>query len=175
MSLNDIRLNPHLLSNLYASVLVETNASDVPSLPPIDLPIPEMTPAAKDVHYLGKNERGILILVSNQDAVYLPDEELAFLTTILSACQLSLADVAIINWKTANYNLDEVQQRLGIRHILLFDVAPLDAGLPINFPHFQIQQFNHRTYLSSPSLSDVEKEVAVKRQLWPSLKKMFSI
>lgn len=175
MSLNDIRLNPQLLSDLYASVLVETNASDVPTIDiPVDNPV-QKTSAAKDMHYLGKNEKGILILVSNDHTVYLPDGELAFLTTILSACQLSLADVAIINWKTSGHNLDEVQQRLGIRHTLLFDVSPLGAGLPINFPHFQIQQFNHRTYLSSPALSDVEKEVAIKRQLWPSLKKMFSI
>jgi DNA polymerase III psi subunit len=175
MSLNDIRLNPQLLSDLYASLLVETNASDVPTIEiPAEISAPEKTPTAKEVHYLGKNEKGILILVSNEDAVCLPDVELAFLTTILAACQLSLADVAILNWKTP-HNLDEVQQHLGIRHVLLFDVSPLDAGLPINFPHFQIQQFNHRSYLSSPSLSDVEKEVAIKRQLWPSLKKMFSI
>jgi hypothetical protein len=175
MSLNDIRLNSQLISDLYASVLVETNASDVPTIDtPVDKPA-QKTPSAKEVHYLGKNEKGILILISNDDAVYLPDEELAFLTTILSACQLSLADVAIINWKTAGHDLNEVQQRLGIRHILLFDVSPLDAGLPINFPHFQIQQFNHRTYLSSPALSNVEKEVSIKRQLWPSLKKIFSI
>ena len=175
MSLNDIRLNSQLISDLYASVLVETNASDVPTLDiPVAKPV-QKTPLAKEVHFLGKNEKGILIIVTNDDAVYLPDDQLAFLTNILSACQLSLADVAIINWKTAGLDLNEVQQRLSIRHILLFDVSPLDAGLPINFPHFQIQQFNHRTYLSSPALSDVEKEVSIKRQLWPSLKNIFSI
>jgi len=172
MSLNDIQLKPQLLSGLYTSVLVETYARAVPTAQATNQ---KQAPASGDVNFLGKNEKGILILVSKSDAAYLPDEELSFLTTILAACQLSLADVAIINSRNNQVDLDKVQQQLGIRHILLFDVSPLDAGLPINFPHFQTQQFNHRTYLSSPALSDVEKDVVIKKQLWQSLKKMFSI
>jgi DNA polymerase III psi subunit len=173
MSLNDIQLKPQLISDLYSSVLIETNARAVPTTATVPKKETQVTSAPKD--FLGKNEKGILILVANPDAVYLPDEELSFLTTILAACQLSLADVAIINCKNTDIELEKVQQHLGIRHILLFDVSPLQAGLPINFPHFQIQQFNHRVYLSSPALSHVEKDVTIKRQLWPSLKKMFSI
>lgn len=186
MSLNDIKLQPRLVSDLYANTLVDTNTSSVPITAEIEQPVaapasqpaaaaPKEAPAQQGVNFLGRNEKGILILVSKDDAVYLPDGELNFLTTILSACQLSLADVAIVNWKTSRTELEGLQQQLGSRFILLFDVSPLEAGLPINFPHFQIQQFNGRTYLSSPTLSDVEKEVAIKRQLWPSLKKMFSI
>lgn len=186
MSLNDIKLQPRLISDLYANTLIDTSASNVPdapkSEPPAEKPAPspvaappKEAPAPGGTSFLGRNEKGILILVSKDDAVYLPDGELNFLTNILSACQLSLADVAIVNWKTAHTELGALQQQLGTRFILLFDVSPLDAGLPINFPHFQIQQFDGRTYLSSPALADVEKDVTVKRQLWPSLKKMFSI
>ena len=186
MSLNDIKLKPRLISDLYANTLVETDASSVPVIPaaaqtgdltPPLTAAPEVREAAapKSANFLGRNEKGILILVSKDNAVYLPDGELNFLTTILSACQLSLADVAIVNWKTAHPDLEPLQQQLAARFVLLFDVSPLEAGLPINFPHFQIQQFSGRTYLSSPALSEVEKEVAIKKQLWPSLKKMFSI
>jgi hypothetical protein len=186
MSLNDIKLQPKLISDLYTNTLVESNASNVPTTsetnqtarivtPEPVAPAPKEPPVPQGANFLGRNEKGILILVSKTDAVYLPDGELNFLTTILSACQLSLADVAIVNWKSSPVELNALQQQLGTRFILLFDVSPLDAGLPINFPHFQIQQFNGRTYLSSPALTDVEKEVAIKRQLWPSLKKMFSI
>lgn len=175
-----------MISDLYTNTLVETHTSGVPITP--ETPRTAMAtpavaarsetkeaPAPRGVNFLGRNEKGILILVAKDEAVYLPDAELNFLTTILSACQLSLADVAIVNWKTAQTDLEPLQQQLGTRFVLLFDVSPLEAGLPINFPHFQIQQFNSRTYLSSPPLSDVEKEVTIKRQLWPSLKKMFSI
>lgn len=186
MSLNDIKLTPRLISDLYANTLVETHTSSVPVMPAAaktsDASPPaaaatevQDAPAPKSANFLGRNEKGILILVAKDDAVYLPDGELNFLTTILSACQLSLADVAIVNWKTAHPDLEPLQQQLGSRFVLLFEVSPLEAGLPINFPHFQIQQFNGRTYLSSPALSEVEKDVPTKRQLWPSLKKMFSI
>lgn len=186
MSLNDIKLEPRLIADLYANSLVETHTSNVPVMPataktneaaPPAAAAPEAqeAPAPKGVNFLGRNEKGILILVAKDDAVYLPDGELNFLTAILSACQLSLGDVAIVNWKTAHPDLEPLQQQLGARFVLLFEVSPLEAGLPINFPHFQIQQFNGRTYLSSPALSVVEKEVTIKKQLWPSLKKMFSI
>lgn len=186
MSLNDIKLKPRLISDLYTNTLVESSTSNVPTAPPDSkifddpphasaAPKGAEVPAQKEVNFLGRNEKGILILVSKDDAVYLPDGELNFLTAILAACQLSLGDVAIVNWKTTRTDLAPLQQQLGSRFVLLFDVSPLEAGLPINFPHFQIQQFNGRTYLSSPALSDVEKEVTIKRQLWPSLKKMFSI
>lgn len=175
-----------MVSDLYTNTLVESSTSNVPitldttlpetaPAPQPAAPVPKEVPAQRGVNFLGRNEKGILILVSKDDAVYLPDGELNFLTTILSACQLSLADVAIVNWKTAQTDLEPLQQQLATRFILLFDVSPLEAGLPINFPHFQIQQFNGRTYLSSPALAEVEKEVTIKRQLWPSLKKMFSI
>lgn len=175
MSLNDIKLKPRLLSELYANSLVESNTSSVPVTPAPPAAAAKSPSARREVNYLGKNEKGILILVAKDDVAYLPDEELNFLTTILSACQLSLADVAIVNWKSASADLESLQKELNIRDVLLFDVAPLEAGLPINFPHFQIQQFNGRIYLSSPALTDVEKEVTIKRQLWPSLKRMFSI
>lgn len=186
MSLNDIKLKPRLISELYPNTLVESSTSSVPAtpsdnliseVPPPAAPAPKAAeaPAQKGVNFLGRNEKGILILVAKDDAVYLPDGELNFLTTILSACQLSLGDVAIVNWNTSRTELEPLQQQLGSCFVLLFDVSPLEAGLPINFPHFQIQQFNGRTYLSSPALSEVEKEVTIKRQLWPSLKKMFSI
>lgn len=168
MSLNDIQLKPQLLTDLYANVLIEYHTSDVPIKA-------KESPVSKNVNYLGKNEKGILIIISKIETAYLNDEELAFLTTILAACQLSLADVAIINWKNTSLELEQIQQQLGSKQILLFDVSPLEAGLPINFPFFQIQQFNNRTYLSSPALSLVEKDVSVKRQLWPSLKKLFCI
>ena len=186
MSLNDIKLKPRLISDLYTNSLVETHTSSVPVMPaaaktsapalaPAAAPKVTEAPTTRSANFLGRNEKGILVLVAKDDAVYLPDGELNFLTTILSACQLSLGDVAIVNWKTTHPDLEPLQQQLGSRFVLLFDVSPLEAGLPINFPHFQIQQFNGRTYLASPALSEVEKEVGIKRQLWPSLKKMFSI
>ena len=69
MSLNNISLPPQLLVDLYQNVLVQSNASA--------MPVKELIP------FLGKNGKNILILVNKKDSPYLPDKELAFLTTVL--------------------------------------------------------------------------------------------
>lgn len=160
MSLNQIQLNNQLLRGLYSSVLIETNATIVP--------------AKTDVKFLGKNEKCILVLINNEALPFLPESELAFLTTILSACKLSLADVAIVNLHALT-NPETITETVECKNVLLFGVEPLSIGLPIHFPHFQLQQFNKRTYLSAPPLSRIENEKGVKLNLWNSLKKLFGI
>ena len=57
MNLNDIKLSPQLLAGLYPDVLIEMNATHVPEKP--------------SKHYIGKNEKHILIIVSNDtDAIH---------------------------------------------------------------------------------------------------------
>lgn len=160
MSLNHIQLNNQLLTGLYSSVLIETNATIVP--------------AQTVVNYLGKNEKCILVLIKNESLAFLPDNELNFLSSILSACKLSLADVAIVNLFSLAAP-ETVTENIECKNVLLFGVEPLSIGLPIHFPHFQLQQFNKKTYLSAPPLSDIENYKEVKLNLWNNLKKMFGI
>ena len=160
MSLNQIQLNDQLLVGLYSSVLIQTNATIVP--------------AKTDVKYLGKNEKCILVLISNDSVPFLPDNELNFLTSILSACKLSLADVAIVNLHSTT-NPETIIEDVECKNVLLFGVEPLSIVLPIHFPHFQLQQFNKRTYLCAPPLSGIENDKAVKLNLWNNLKKLFGI
>ena len=52
----------------------------------------------------------------------------------------------------------------------------LDAevlGLPLQFPQYQVQQFNNQVYLSSASLTDLQKDKEEKLKLWNCLKKIF--
>ena len=70
--------------------------------------------------WLGENKKNILsLLVRHKDAVHIPDNELQFLTGMLSACQLSLADVAIVNlenYPDANYKpvIEQFQSRIAL-------------------------------------------------------------
>ena len=159
MSLNNISLPPKLVADLYPSSLIESDASsNKPSL----------------IKFLGKNQKNILILVSKENIPFIEENELKFLTSILSACKLSLADVAIINLKTvgiADYRF--FTKQLKSKTILLFDVDSQAIDLPFNFPHFQLQQFDQSTYLSAPALSFIEKEKPLKTQLWNCLKTIF--
>jgi hypothetical protein len=162
MSLNKIELKPQLLADLYSNTLVEGTTNYVPE------PHPEK--------YLGKNHKKILVIVSHDSLTFLPDTELSFLITILSACKLSLADIAIINKDNMNISdLPETIRQLEANKILLFGTEPLAIGLPINFPQFQLQQFDKRTYLYSPPLSEIEIDKAFKSRLWSCLKNLFSL
>lgn len=166
MSLNNIELNPRLLSDLFANTLVETNS----------IPLPAIKPSPSSIKYLGENRKQILVVVSYDTVPFLPDNALAFLTNILSACRLSMADIAIINRNTINSEeLPAVIAQWEASIVLLFGVDPLSIGLPMNFPQFQLQQFNKRTYLYCPTLSELESDKAVKSRLWNCLKNLFGL
>jgi hypothetical protein len=162
MSLNTIQLTPHLLASLYKDVLIESAA-----IKPFEASIP----------FLGKNSRQILIVVSKENTAFLEEEETVFLTNILGACKLNIDEVAVVNQK----NLPDSSACSSLikffkpERVLLFDVDTTSFNLPLQFPHFQIQSIDHCTYLSAPSLKEIEKEKAFKHKLWLSLKSLFGL
>jgi len=162
MNLNSIILTPQLTADLYADTLVETAMHTIPEKQP--------------VKFLGNNQKHILIVTSNAAVAFLTDNELVFLTNILAACKLTIADVAIINkeqYTPADYT--DVLELLQSKTVILFGVDPLAFGLPINFPHFQLQKFHHYTYLYAPELEEIEQDKNLKTKLWACLKTLFDI
>ncbi len=179
MDLNHIKLPAAVINELYKTVLVEpvqnTGAKETaaPSEKPVITSNKAITPEWKS---LGSNEKNILIVVSNSDAVYLPDNDLNFLTGVLGACKLSLADVAVINrfhYPEAGYK--ELMSYFNSRVVLLLGVEPAAIRLPINFPEYQLQAFQHNTFLFTPSLEEIEKDKLEKSKLWVSLKRLFNV
>jgi len=161
MSLNDIQLKPNMLADLYNQTLVQTSTTSVPE--------------SRQLKYLGNNQKNILVIVNHEKIPFLPDYELNFLANILAACKLSMADIAIINQQHCNENEIKKLIQLEAKTILLFGTEPLSIGLPINFPPFQIQHFDKRTYLHAPSLSEIENDKGLKTKLWNALKALFQI
>ncbi len=101
---------------------------------------------------------------------------LTFLTGILSACKLNLADVAIVN--STNYpdaDYKELTKFFASKIVLLFDIEPSAFGLPMSFPHYQIQAFANNSFLYAPSLKDLENDKIEKSKLWVSLKRLFNL
>jgi len=161
MGLNNIQLKPSVVADLYKNSLIESGSTVVPEV--------------NGIKYLGSNQKNILVIVSHQSVPFLPDAELSFLTTVLAACKLSIADIGILN--LFHNQISDVQNFVNAeaKNILLFGVEPLSIGLPINFPAFQLQAFNNRAYLHAPALLQIEKDKALKTRLWTSLKAMFRI
>jgi len=173
MNLNHIQLPASVVANLYRNSLIDPDDTILAN----DDALWKITDRAGDQwKYLGENKKNILIVVDYPDAIYLPDEELSFLTSMLTACGLSLADVAIVNrnyYVTADYK--DLIAQFSSKIIFLFGVDPVSFGLPVSFPHFQVQSFAKTTFLFTPPLEERKKDDLLKSKLWVCLRRIFGI
>jgi hypothetical protein len=172
MSLNDIHLPIPAIVDLYKDSLVEMDAS-VTSVTAEKKEIKEQSSLQA---YLGNNKKQVVVIVNYNDAVFLPDDKLAFLTTVLTACKLNLDDIAIVNFNNcAGKSYKDIFKEIPAKSALLFGIFPETLSLPVNFPFFQVQHFDSINYLSSPPLDEIEKDQTLKGQLWTSLRKIFNL
>ena len=166
MSLDNIQLPVIVLQDLYKNSLVELDSGKVENTIEKSAGIP----------FLGNNERQVTIIANDTTSIYLPDEELNFLMGVLSACKLSMADVALVNIaKAGALTYSKIEEELNAGTILLFGVEPAQLQLPLQFPQYQIQKFNNQVYLAAPALTIIAADKAEKTRLWNCLKQIFSI
>ena len=166
MSLDNILLPGTILQGLYTKNLyyLETD-----KLTPDEI-------QTGSIAYLGSNQKKIAVLVSSTTAIYLPDEELNFLLGIITACKLSMADIALINVaKNPNLVHSAVTQQLKSEKIFLFGLDADALALPLQFPHYQVQHFNNQIYLSSVTLNELQANKEEKLKLWNCLKNIFTL
>ena len=181
MSLNDIHLPLTAIADLYKTVLIEDKGFALKKSEaekPAPGEIKEMKPAKQTsvLAFLGNNKKQVVIIVNYQDALYIPDEKLAFLTTILTACKLNLADIALLNFANAGrISYKDFFETVPARCVIFFGVQPDMLSVPMNFPFFQVQHFDNVDYLSSPPLNEIEADKTLKGNLWTSLKKIFKL
>ena len=165
MSLDNIELTPFLIQELYKNYLVEFE----------DNKQADKKLSVASFITLGDNNKRVIIVVENEEVLYLPDDELNFLLGILSACKLTMQDVAIINIsKNKAVTYKAMQLELKAEKIILFGVSPAQIELPLEFPLYQIQQYNKQTYITAAILSTIKNDKAEKTKLWNCLKQIFA-
>ena len=179
MSLNDIQLPGFLIEEWYSDkLIISSPVPPAPGLPPSAAPPPSSS-VPSPLKSLGNNRRHITILVHAPGSPFLPDNQLAFLTKILEACRLTLADVAIVNNASTETNITTVKEQLAPKTVLLFGPEPSALRLPINFPPFKPLAYDGCTYLSSPGLdqlvSNTEESKLLKSKLWICLQTIFDV
>jgi hypothetical protein len=171
MTLDNIQLPAFIIADLFKDSLVVLNTPQ-PKKQEKEGAGSSVLPS---VSGLGQNQRKILLLVAEKEAIYLRDDQLNFLLGILSACSLTMADVMLVNQYQHNVDYGLLTVQFEPEKILLFGVAPSAIGLPLNFPQYQVQRFNNQVYLYAPSLSVLEKDRMEKSKLWTCLKQIFNI
>jgi hypothetical protein len=183
MSLNDISLNPFIAASLYRSSLIESDSNEpIVKVPSAAAKKKEAEPVTEKAEpatekawkYLGDNKKNILLVVNHSGITHLPDDELGFVTAILSACKLDMGDVAIVNRNNyPEHGYKEFLKYFGSKTVLLFGISPADFDLPVDFPEFQVQSVNNTTFLYSPPLEERNNDKLFKSKLWVCLQKMF--
>jgi hypothetical protein len=180
MDLNHIELPAPLVAGLYHDLLIMegspaaalTSLRENVEVPSTDK---QVNPGGK-WPLLGENRQHVLVVVEHNDVYHLPDDDLNFLTKILGACKLTLGDVAIVNinnYDAAKFNTISTHFKSII--VLLFGIEPARFGLPISFPHFQVQAHSNTTYLFTPTLQELTKDDVLKSKCWVCLKRIFNV
>ncbi len=168
MSLENIQLPAIVIQDLFKKSLVELTTKEKSGQ--------TANPATGDIAFLGKNGRNIAILVHSPETLYLPDNELDFLMGILTACGLTMADIALVNIaqkKEIDYKI--LENNLAAEKIFLFGLEPAVLQLPLSFPHYQVQRYNNQVYLAAPPLLQLQADKMEKSKLWTCLKQIFSL
>ena len=181
MSLDDIKLSPFLVKKLYEKTLVvssfakeenEKNQKEEAD----NAIITTVSTKEELIKYLGKNNRHILIVVNEKDHKFLGDDELSFLMNILSACNITMADAALVNaYADENVMYENLIKNFEPSTILFIGTEPQALGFPVQIPMYQVQAYNKQQYLCTPSLQKLSADKEEKKQLWVALQKIFSI
>ena len=173
MGLNDLSLPATLMADFYKYHLLETTA-----VAPVEPAVPQRTATKKGIQYLGKNQKGICLLVNYPKDVYLPDDQLHFLTNILQACRLNLGDVAIINHYREKISFEELRKQLECHYLLAFGVAAAAIGLE-EVLLFTAQPVNECYIVLSPAAEELNnnnpESKVLKSRLWLCLKQLFNV
>src|SRR3954468_19762022 len=123
MSDEKIQLPDFLIAELYKGSLVDLDTFPLKEAQPRVVEeasnVVETIRSTEKIKFLGENGKGVIIIIDQREAVFLMENDLTFLTNILKACQLNLADIAIINIATLQANYQAIKEQLHPRNILL--------------------------------------------------------
>ena len=166
MSLDNFQIPPTLLPELYKDSLIvlDDKQSNPEKL------------NEKKVYFLGDNLKNILILVNNLEILHLNDEDLCFLTGILTACKLTFSDVAIFNTASnLDYNYQKTVDHFTPKLILILGTIHQKFNLPDYSDKYQPIVNQNIQLVFGSSLTEISKDVNEKKALWNCLKQIFGI
>jgi|SRR6185437_577815 len=163
MSLDTIRLSENARRILFQKSLVE------------------VAPAAESggreiqnkIKSLGGNKKNILFLVTDSQNKFLPDEQMDLLSNLISACKLTMADIALVNCYDCSFNYLRLLEHFQSKKILMFGIDTSALQLPFTIPYFQIQPFQEQLYITAPPLGQFSNNKDLKKELWTCLQKLF--
>lgn len=136
------------------------------------------TPPAP-LKYLGDHLKKIMVIVSDPSAVHLNETDLGLLSSILNACKLTLADIALINTAQQPLSMHEMLNTLPSQLVLAFDIsaAQLKIKLPTTLYKPIVLGDTHILFSTSlQSMQGTDQTAKLeKSKLWNALKLLFKL
>ncbi len=105
------------------------------------------------IKYLGEHLKQVTIIVKDELAVYLNENDLTLLSSILSACKLTLADIALINVAQQKLSLHEILNVLPSKLVMIFDVSSTTLKIKLPTTLYKSIQLGDTYLLFSNALS----------------------
>lgn len=126
-----------------------------------------------EIAYIGNNEKQIVFVLQGLES----GEWQETLQKLITACQLKMKDLAIIDARKNTVTAGKLKSQLKAQTILLFGLTSGEIGLPFSIPDYQILPYDNCRYMQAPiaTLStDNSPEVRKEKQLlWGKLKELF--
>jgi DNA polymerase III psi subunit len=129
----------------------------------------------KEISYQGKNNKQVVILVDQPEAEYTTVEQDLLLRNILTAMQLNLQDIALVN-AAHNDTIDmESLKKVGCSKLIGFGINAARLAIGAKFETNTIIENKGISFLFSYSLNELQHDKEKKMTLWRSLKALFNL
>jgi hypothetical protein len=129
--------------------------------------------------FLGDHLKKIAIIVNDADAVHLNEVDLGLLSSILNACKLTLADIALINIAQQPISLHEILNTLPSQFILAFDLNSAQLKIKLPTTLYKPIVLGEAQILFSnglKSMQGIDQNAKLeKAKLWNALKLLFKL
>ncbi len=149
----------------------------MPDVPAVTIPTALAEPAqqyqqAISFKHLGKNEKGILILVNDlQNPVSTP-QGTELLRKLVLSINLKNADFALVNYSGyTEATFEQLKSFFKCSLLLSFGVSPMELGLVENSLH-QLHSSEGVKMIFTHNLHDLDADLTSKKTLWGTLKNL---
>jgi hypothetical protein len=165
------KLSPFVIAKLYKDNLVLVKDTQTEILEKIEEDV--------NILYLGENKKNIIILLSEENAQHISDDSFQFLTTILNACKLNIADVAIVNTNNQTINTHLMKSQLNPQVCIVFGNIMAKFLQQDDLKLHTPLTINNTIWLNTVEFSKLQDNSVnaklEKSKLWICLKQIFQI
>jgi hypothetical protein len=139
----------------------------------------QKTIPTQPLKFLGDHLKKIVVLVNDKEAVHLNETNLGLLSSILNACKLTLADIALVNMASQPISIHEILTTLPSQLVLSFDLSSEQLKIKLPKTLYKPIVLGETQILFSSSLQSMQggdqAAKLEKSKLWNALKLLFNL